>query len=734
MMMGKEPAVPVSPPSAWGAEGVDRDSFDLRQLVRAFLRRRWRILGLTVLAAAVVYALVGMAAPTYTAEAKVILDPQKAQVSTSSDIVANIDPNEQVLNGEVAVLTSNLLLQRVRAALPDDVIAALDPAQQPASVVQRFKTWVQDHAVMLFNLDPSQFAEPEVAPDAELRETLLLREIRDSLRVYNEPDSYVVTIRADTAAPDVARILANTVADTYIGAQLDARQESIELATRWLEDRLDVLRLEVEQAEAAVAGFQAASLVQNGGTLDNASQQLSELNNALIQARGVTLATRAKLNELTAITDAQGLLAGAPLVDSITMESLRATALDLRGRDAVLARSFDADNQRRVDLRESLNEVESGMETEVRNALVSLASAAEIAKASERSLRQNIADLEQKVVAMSQSGLGLRQLEREASAARIAFEALLTRLTEARTQQQMQQPDAKLIAQAVTPDIPTTPRPKLMAAFAAAVAMTLATAFTFFNELTPTAFRSSRELQSATGLPVLTALPVLRGRQARNILRYLKKSPYDLYAERTRQLRTLLGLSLERSQSVIVLSSIPGEGKTSTAIALAHLIAKSGLSTVMVECDLRRPSLYRALGLKQKADFAGFIRNECTLLDAIEDNPALDFDVMAIGRPFQQGADELTMNWLGPVMTELKRVYDVVIVDSPPVLVVSDALLVAQAVDRRLYVVGFDTTPRAAVRDGLTLFREAGIGISGLVLSKVDLQRSSEENAESYGY
>jgi len=717
-----------------GSEVVDGDSFDVRQLVRSFLRKRWWILGVMILTGGLVHALVGLASPTYTAEAKVILDPRKAQVTTTSEVVANIDPSEQILNGEVSVMTSNLLLERVRAELPDAVIARLDPGLQPVGRAEGLMILLMEWISATFDLDPGRLGATAPPVDTEMREMLLLREIREKLRIYNEPDSYVITIRADAPEADLARILANTVAETYIRAQLDTRQESVEMATRWLEDRLETLRQEVEQAEAAVADFQASSLVRNGGTLDNASQQLSRLNNEMIEAQSRTLNARAKLGELAAITEDRGLLAGVPLVDTVTMEALRATALDLRSQDAVFARNFGPEQERRRDLRDRLNEVETAMENEVGNALVSLVSAAEIARANEDSLRRNIAELESRVMAMSQSGLGLRQLEREAGAARIAFEALLNRLTEARTQQQMQQPDAKLIARAVTPDIPTTPRPKLMAAFAAAVAGTLATAFIFFNELTPNSFRSMRELETATGLPVLTALPEIRPRQARRMIRYLEKAPYGPYAERVRQLRIALDLKPKQSSSVMMLSSIPHEGKTTATIALAHMIAKSGLSTVVIDCDLRRPSLFKALNLSGTPDFSDFIRNECTLSDAIDSNAELGFDVLATRRPFHEGADELSLAWLKPMMAELKRVYDVVVIDSPPVLAVSDSLTVAQVVDKRLYLVGFEITPRAAVRDGLAQFRDAGIRIDGLVFSKVDLRRSSEENVESYGY
>ena len=730
MKQEARPIAPVTPSAQYGTETTDPDSFDLRLLLRTLLRKRRLILGVMLSVAVAVYLLVRLLPPTYTAEAKIILDPRKARVTASEAVVASVDPSEQIVNGEIQVLNSNILLNKVRRALPEAAIAQLDPTLRATSFLGGIKAMLPGFS----SGAPSPLTA--LAPDGkdELQDSLLMQEIRDSLRIFNENVSFVITIRAEAGDADLARILANTVADTYIETQLESRQDAVKQATKWLELRVATLRKDVEAAESAVADFASANLLRDGGTLENATQQLAQLNSQLIDARTERLTAQARLEELTSVVKDRGLLAGASLVTSDTMNSLRARELDLNSRDAVWARSFAADQPKRVEISDALNEVRSAMETEVRNALTLLRSMFEIAASREDNLRKNITLLEGNVSRMTQSGLGLRQLEREADAARSAYDALLTRLTEAQTQQQMQLPDAKLIARAVTPKIPSAPRPKLFAIFAAAVAGTATIAFIFFNEMTPTTFRSVREVEAATNLPVLTSMPFVETKAARRILDHLKAAPYGPYAERTRQLRSALDFSERRSQSVILLSSAPGEGKSTAAIALAHMAAKSGLGVIIVDCDLRKPSLASTLELKQKLTFVDFIQNKCQLYDAIDHDTGHGFDVLAPHQAFSDGADELSLTWLVPLIEELKLDYDVVVVDSPPVLAVSDALTLAQMVDKRLYVIGFDSTHRTAIRDGLAQLREARIGVDGIVFSKVDSRRSSEENYEDYGY
>ncbi|MCR9125578.1 MAG: Wzz/FepE/Etk N-terminal domain-containing protein [Rhodobacteraceae bacterium] len=718
-------------------EPDDHDAFDARVLARAVWQKR-RMIGTVMLAvAALVFVLASVWPPTYTGEAKIVLDPRKAQIVTNNEVVGNIDPSEQVLNGEIAALRSNLLLREVRNRLPASVIAEIDPVKTGAPV------WAAPVTVPAALIDAvagtawkpalDDMLRPRPESD-EMAETLLIEEIGKKLTILAEPSSYVIVIRADVGNAVAAQILANTVADTYISTQISSRQESVELATRWLEERLETLKLEVERAETVVSEFVAQSLVENGGTMENASEQLSRLNSELIDARDARLTVEARLSELTELTRNEGLLAAVPVIETPSLSVLRARALELRSRDAVWARNFSPDQARRVEIREELSEVDAAMEAEVQNALVGFRNEYEVSLQREDSLRQSISEIEERVVRISRSELGLRQYQREAEAARLNYEALLTRLTEARTQQQMQLPDAKLIARAVTPEKPSAPRPKLMAVFAAVMAGTVTVAMIFFNELTPTVFRSARELSQATGLPVISSLPLLNDDEASDILTLLADDPYGPYAERIRQLRTNVTMGDKRSRSVMLISALQNEGKSSTALALARMAHLAGKSTIILDCDLRRPGLYRTLDLPADLDFADFIQDNCTLHDAICTDTKYGFDVLSVREPYHLGADQFAVSWLNPLIRELKRVYDFVVVDSPAMLSVADAVTVAQVVDRRVFVVAFDETPRTAVRDALSRLQEAQLKIDGIVFSKVDGTRSSEENFEAYGY
>ena len=713
------------------AGGEDADAVDVRALVRTFWQNRWRIFGAMSVVGLAVFVLVSLMTPTYSAYAKVMLDPRKARIITTNEVVADLEATEAIVNGELAVLRSNLLLERVIAMMDPALLDRFDPALQPPTMIAQAKTVIKS---LLPDMS-APVAVSSVSPEDQ-RVERLVSALRKRLKVYNESVSYVMVIRADTRQPALSMALADSVSEGYIRLQLENRQNAVGQATVWLEERLVALRTQVEAAESAVAQFQAASLINDGGTLDNASQQLSNLNSQLIEARAARVEAEARLAQLNTVIETAGTEAGARIVDTPAIQALRAQALDLRQKDAVWARTYDEDQDRRVEIRNELAEIALAMQFEVGNVVAVRESELEIARIREDSLRDSISVLEGRVMQISQSRLGLRQLEREASAARGTYEALLTRITEARTQRQLQQADAKLVEHAVMPRSPSAPKTKLLAVLGAAMGGIGMIAWIFFNEMTASTFRTARELENETGLPVLSSLPLDKWRDARTALSDIRRDPYGGYAERIRQLRTalLMRKNGDHGQSVLMMSSAPGEGKTTAALALAQMAALAGKSTVIVDCDLRRPRVRSAIDLQMTHDFADFIEGTCSLPDVIYTSVENGFDVIAARSPRPAAADELSTVWLRPLLAELCRVYDFVVVDAPAMLAVSDGLILAEVVDTRVYLVASNTTPRVAVRDGLSRLSEMGFGVVGTILNKVDARSSPDPYAEGYRY
>ena len=691
-------------PSRRALQGEDADRVDVRAMLRAILRRHWIVsacgfgLGLLFLAVA------SLLPPTYSASAKVMLDPRKIQILPAQEVVSNLDLSEPVILGEISVLRSNVLISELI------------------------------RAIGLERLEAHYHGAPRDGPDTDSRTNDLVWKIRKDLNVYREGESYVIVIVFEGSAPALVKDVADGLADTYIAMQLSGRRESARQASVWIRQQVDDLRHEVERAENAVARYRAERLERDGGSFETASQQLGNLSSQLIVARSERVASEARHDQLRMVLERQGAGALAQVVTSPTVERLNDERLGLLREDAEWAASFDADHPRRERIRREIARLDQTLGDEAEKIIDLRRSEVEVARLREASLAESIQDLEGRISGISATTLGLRQLEREAEAARLNYEALLSRLSEMRSQEQLQQPDARLIERATYPEVPSAPRPKLMGAFGGMLGGVIGLTLVLFLEMTRPTFRNRQELEAETGLPVLASLPLVARTGMADLMRQLRANSHSIFGERVRHLRTFLLMRNGRGErrAILVVSSNPGEGKSTTAVALAQMAALAGKSVILVDADLRRSTLAAQFGWRMGADLPDFIQYRADLAAAIHSDADMGIDVLSPALPCPEAADRLSANWLNPVMQELKRVYDVVIIDSPPLLKVSDALVLARVADSIVYVVRWDSTTRAAVRDGLDALAEMRLGVTGIVLSMVDPKLVEEAYGPGY--
>lgn len=675
---------------------ADPDSIDLRALGRLLLRRWKTILGLSLLAAGAVYLLLSLSAPVYSSTAKVLVDPRRTEVLSGSDVIATREPSQQVINSEIAILTSNVLIEDVIRELGFDRLAPLDPSPEGATEAQRLEG--------------------------------LVWAIRRNLAVWSEADSYVIALSFSAGDPALAMDVSNTLADRYLALQVQNRRETIGQAAGWLEEQLGALQSRIAENEETIAQMRTESVLEHGSTLENATQQITTLNNQLVAARAERVAAEAQLQQLDGLLETGGVAGAAAAVSSPALEALRDQARALRQQDAAWAETVGPDHPRRAPILADLEQVEANILAEARNVIDLRRGDYDVAQLRERSLEENLAAMEERVVEISRSEIGLRQLERETETARRTHEAMLGRLTETRTQERVQRAEAKLIERATLPAGPTAPRPKLMAAVAGASVFGIAVLALFFAEMTVTTFRSAREVEAETGLPVLTALPLVPQKQGQSVFDRFQSEPYSPYAERIRQLRTMLLMRDEGviSTSVAVLSSNHGEGRTTTALALAEMAVRAQRPTIIVDCDLRGTTLRQGFGWELEHDFADYLTGKCSLGQAIHSPQDLQFDVLTCARPRLDLADELSTLWLRPIIDQLKDIYEVIIIDGPPLLAVSDAVIASKVADKRIYVVEHDRTQKSRLRDGLAMLADFQLPVDGMVLNKVKGREAEE--------
>ncbi|SLN53357.1 Tyrosine-protein kinase ptk [Roseivivax jejudonensis] len=723
--------------NAWPVASTEDDRIELRSLFLLIWRRKSAILAVSLAGMIVAFALVSQVTPRYSAAARVMLDPRTVQVLDSDDVVSNLTLSTAVLDTESAMLRSTSLLERVIAGMEPAALTRFDPANQSPGLIDEAKDAVAGAlsalmaAVGLDRAAAGAPARPQLDPETE-RLRRLTGELKRNLRVWREGESYMITVAVTTQDPALSAAFANGITEAYIAGQIEQRGATVRGATDFLTGRVAEMRGALEEAEAAIETFRSGQLAESGVSLETLEQQLLDLNSQLALARADLASAQSRYDRIASVISTDGIEVAAELLSSPLVISLREDLLELRREDADLATALGPEHPDRQRLRASIGLVSDDLAAEVRKIVATLRNDAEVAEIRVQSLRDSLGEIETRLIEMSRDTLALRQLEREAEAVRTNYAAVLDRLNETRSVEELQRADARIVERAYPPIQPSEPRLMLFTALGGSVGFMAGLVLVFVLAMSTVGFRGSGQIEQATGLPVVASLPRRRWRTVKGMLRALHADPYQAFAERLRALRTTLKLHAEGRaiRTIAVTSAVPTEGKTTTAAALACIEAMAGRRCIVLDLDTRRSVLAREFRYAPPGgDLADVLAGHAPLQDAISPVPGENFDLLTVRAPAPQLLEQVGLARLKSVLAVLRDSYDTVIIDTPPVFLVADALAIATVADTVLMAVKESSTRRRAVTESAQQLVEVGARSVALVMTMVDPQ----EQKDTYG-
>ncbi|KEO52747.1 polysaccharide biosynthesis tyrosine autokinase [Thioclava pacifica] len=673
----------TSRPSRFETETVDP------LVTLTMLGRGWRVILVTLilaLAAAALY-LAMLATPSYVARATVILETHRSEVVDFNGVVDGLRGDADELNSEVEVLRSRGLLNRV--------VGTLDLVQDPEFNTRLAPPSLLDRALSLLRSAPP-------APSAQQIRDATTTALIEALKVRNLPSSYVFEIAVTSEDPAKAARIADTIANLYIRNQIEVKFEATETATSWLTERVGTLKQELETAEGRVKAFNTQSPLISPTALAALEVQLKDIRERLTRMRQERDARETYLRALS---------------EAASPEDKRAAAAD-----PTLNR-IAPDDRAAFDAR--FTTLVAQAETDLLRAEDQIAA-----------LETSDVALQGQISRQGEDMIELQQLSREAEASRMLYEFFLNRLKETSAQNGIQQADARILSQAVIPDAPASPRKGLVIGLAAALGIVVGIALIAARELRNTAFRTARELEAASDTLVMGQIPLLRARTRPEMLRFLLDAPGAPAMEAVRNLRTSLMLANVDAPPRVILttSALPGEGKTTTAIALAVNLAASGKAVLLVEGDLRRRTLSDYFpGLAGGAGLASVLSGQVELDEAVQNDPESGLSLLIGEESAANGADLFASAAYRHFLEEARRHYDHVIIDTPPVLIVPDARIQAQAADAVLFAVRWNATTQGQLEEALRMFETVHRPVTGLVLTQVDMakmRRYAQDSSE----
>ena len=748
-MVQMQPAAAPAPTSSDDEEAT----VDLRGLLLTLWRGRWIILICVLLAGVLGVLAVSQLTPRYKASAKVMFDIQQANVVNIEEVLTDQQFDSSRLEDQVEVLRSTNLIERV--------IDVLDLAQHPEfnvrlrpqqeSLIDRARDAVSFPPEILDILKNVGIIKPDppVVNDEEQNR-------RDRLQVINNVlaglslkpvgKSRVIEVSFTSGSPRLSARIVNAVGEQYIIDQLEAKLEATRAATSWLSTRVDELRIRVQTAEEAIEDARAVLSAESGQTLEITQQQLEALNGSLAQARSDTQRLQSLYDRLKeSVALGRDLGAISEFRNSVLIQSYREQETELENQETVLASTVSEGHPALTRIRQQLETVRKNISDEAARIIAAAEIDLNAAKAQEDALITEVRRLEEKALEQSSDEVALRQLNREAEASRVLYENFLARLQETAEQEDLQAADARVLSPADSPLFPESQRKNQILIFSLLLGTAAGIGIVFLLDRLNNTFRSPMQLEEMAGETVLATLPALGSRMKRvDVVTNLRNKPSSSLAESIRNLRTsILFSNVDNPPKVIMFTStVPREGKSTTSMLVAMTSKQMGKSAIIVDCDLRLPAIARIMeNVEQDENKPGLMavmEGTADVSEAIFQDPETGLHMLMTQPAERHGkinaADVLSSRRFQDLIQALSKAYDLVILDTPPALVVTDARIISRLADAVVYAVRWDSTPRGAVIEGLKELKTVNAPIAGLVLTMVNEARASRYAYDGYSY
>lgn len=713
------------------------DAIELKRLLFAIWQRKWLILICVFVSAVIFFVLVSRVTPLYTARASLMLDSRSVQVLSSENVVSDLKLNDPLLDSEAAVLRSNTLIEKVIERLGADALAPIDPALVEKGLLTKVKGRVK---AALTSFSKPSTAPKRTAMDAkELEMRRLIAALRSVMTVRREGQSYLIAVLAETPDPVLSKDIANTLVQIYIQQQIDQRSSVIRDATAFLTDRIEEMRKSVELAESRIEDFRTEQVAATGTSAETSERQLLELSTQLALAQADLAKVKSTSDRISTVIDTQGIERAAELLSSPFVLSLRQRISETNRREAELATQFAENYPERLIARAEIEQLKEELAQEVRQIVANLDNDVEVATSRMISVRASVEEMESRVTAISRTNVALRQLEREADAIRANYQDLLNRLSETRSTEQLQRADARQVERAMEPGAPSSPRVLLFTVFGATLGFATGLLLTFYLAMSKPGFSSTQDLERVLGLQVITSLLRNKLHSRAALIQILRNDPYGAFVERIRQLRTVL-MSHVRSEKggicIQMTSAVPNESKTSTTVALAHLEARANRRCLVLDFDLRRSTLAADFNYNASCDLVAVLTGEGPLGDAIMPVESLGFDLITVHKPAPYLGEQLNTVLIKSLIDRLRDSYDLILIDSPPVLLSADSLRLASLVDSVLLLVRQNSTRRKAAIQAARKLHEMGANSISVAMTftEPDSERDTYGSYTTYDY
>lgn len=708
---------------------VEEPGLNLLDLLRIVRVRRKIILGTAAVVVALVSVVVMEMTPLYSATAVVMLDQRKHNLEDTAAVLSGLPTDQATIQNQVQILTSLELASRVvdKEKLRDD---------------PEFNPKLTGFSVILGAINPMNWFRTRKteadAQETDIERSAITHRFIDRISVSPIGLSTAMKVTFQAENPEKAARLAGAIANAYVEDQLEAKFQATQKATQWLSGRINELSQKAQLADAAVQQYKAENnitMTTTGGSV--VEQQIGQISAQLTAAKTDLAEKQANYGRLAALAKSGHAAASSQVLASPVVAALRAQESQLTSQMANLESKYGPRHPKMLDLQAQKQMLDGKIDEEIQRFVDSARNDVDVAASHVGSLQGSLQQAEQQGAGQNQANVQLTALQSAATSARAMYEAFLGRLNQTQGQEGLQTPDARIISNPEVPTAPSFPKKTLSIGLSIPAGLILGLILAFTMERVDLGFRTTTEVEGRLNLPVLSTIPeVIQPKQGDpiNAADLIINKPMSSFAEALRGLQLGLALSNvdQQPKVIVVTSSVPSEGKTTIALSLARIAARGGMKAVLVDGDLRRPNVAKSANVVTTENGLIEILTDKTPLDAALHNDSLsEAKILPCLHTPASPTDILASNAMRKLVSSLRDTFDLVIIDSAPLLPVNDTKILGMLADAVLMVVRWEKTPRDAVANAARILFDVRAPVAGIALTRADTERF---RYYSYGY
>jgi succinoglycan biosynthesis transport protein ExoP len=591
----------------------------------------------------------------------------------------------------------------------------------------------------------------DLAPDPlqadPARTSSLISGFKGSLKVALAPNTKIIEVHFRSPDKELAANVVNTLMSTYTENNFKSRFDSTMQASDWLSKQLVDLQMKVETSQEKLVRYQKEHEILGIDEKQNiTTAKLDELNKALTTAESERM-DKESIYRLVQSGDVDSITSAAAVLDSAgagtqaasgLLENLRTKEADLKIQVADLSTQFGPSYPKLAQLNSQLTEIDAQILAETKKLAGKIRGQYMAAVQRENMLHDALEKQKQEENKLNESAIEYSILKRDLESYRQLYEGLMEKMKEAGVSAGLKSNNFRIVDVARVPTYPIEPNIPRNLAFAFMLGLTSGVGLAFLLEGLDNTVRTTEQAQMISGLPPLGMIP-MGSRTAREgpkpkrmVIATSKEAvelvtqvrPQSQMAESYRALRTSLLLSnLGAPPKVIMITSaLPQEGKTTTSINCAVVLAQKGIRVLLIDADLRRPSIHKTLGMGPRSGLSNVLTGSSTLQQAITRSTILpNLSILPAGTPPPNPAELLASSNMRDVLEELRGQYDHIVVDTPPTLSVTDAVVLSPRADAIVLVIRSGQTTKHALRRARDILMQVNAKVSGVLLNAVDL-------------